>query len=69
MIAKLPALVLLVTACLLTRTYANAQTAQNPVIFADVPYASMIRVGDIYCMSSTTMHMSPGVPIMIRLPT
>ena len=36
----------------------------NPVIFADVPDMSMIRVGDTYYMSSTTMHMSPGVPIM-----
>jgi beta-xylosidase len=25
---------------------------------------SMIRVGDTYYMSSTTMHMNPGVPIM-----
>ena len=24
----------------------------------------MIRVGDTYYMSSTTMHLSPGVPIM-----
>ena len=38
--------------------------AQNPVIFADVPDMSMIRVGDTYYMSSTTMHMAPGVPIM-----
>ena len=38
--------------------------AHNPVIFADVPDMSMIRVGDTYYMSSTTMHMSPGVPIM-----
>lgn len=38
--------------------------AQNPVIHADVPDMSMIRVGDTYYMSSTTMHMSPGVPIM-----
>lgn len=38
--------------------------AKNPVIFADVPDMSMIRVGDTYYMSSTTMHMSPGVPIM-----
>jgi beta-xylosidase len=38
--------------------------AQNPVIFADVPDMSMIRVGDTYYMSSTTMHMSPGLPIM-----
>ncbi|TMI66377.1 MAG: glycosyl hydrolase 43 family protein [Bacteroidetes bacterium] len=40
------------------------QTAINPVIFADVPDMSMIRVGNTYYMSSTTMHMSPGVPIM-----
>lgn len=38
--------------------------AQNPIIFADVPDVSMIRVGDTYYMSSTTMHMNPGLPIM-----
>lgn len=38
--------------------------AQNPVIWADVPDPSVIRVGDTYYMSSTTMHMNPGVPIM-----
>ena len=40
------------------------QKARNPIIFADVPDLSMIRVGDTWYMSSTTMHMSPGVPIM-----
>lgn len=34
------------------------------MIWADVPDMSMVRVGDTYYMSSTTMHMSPGVPIM-----
>ena len=43
---------------------AQVKKAQNPVIFADVPDMSMVRVGDTYYMSSTTMHMSPGVPIM-----
>ena len=38
--------------------------AQNPVIFADCPDMSMLRVGDTYYMTSTTMHMSQGVPIM-----
>lgn len=38
--------------------------AVNPIIYADVPDISLIRVGDTYYMSSTTMHMSPGVPIM-----
>ncbi len=36
----------------------------NPIIHSDVPDMSMIRVGDTYYMSSTTMHMSPGLPIM-----
>jgi len=39
-------------------------TATNPIIFADVPDMAMMRVGDTYYMSSTTMHMSPGVPVM-----
>lgn len=42
----------------------NAQQAVNPVLFADVPDASVVRVNHTYYMSSTTMHMSPGVPIM-----
>lgn len=41
-----------------------AAQAHNPVVYADVPDLSMIRVGKTYYMSSTTMHMSPGVPIM-----
>ena len=43
---------------------AQVKEAKNPIIFADVPDMSMVRVGDTYYMSSTTMHMSPGVPIM-----
>ncbi|MFC0772020.1 glycoside hydrolase family 43 protein [Terrimonas alba] len=43
---------------------AQVNQAHNPVIYADVPDMAMIRVGDTYYMSSTTMHMSPGVPIM-----
>ncbi len=42
----------------------RADNAQNPIIQADVPDMAMIRVGDTYYMSSTTMHMSPGLPIM-----
>ena len=38
--------------------------ATNPIIYADVPDMSIIRVGKDYYMSSTTMHMNPGVPIM-----
>jgi beta-xylosidase len=49
---------------LLATSAALAQTAHNPIIYADVPDISIIRVGNTYYMSSTTMHMSPGVPIM-----
>ncbi len=38
--------------------------ANNPIIHADVPDISIIRVGSNYYMSSTTMHLSPGVPVM-----
>jgi beta-xylosidase len=43
---------------------AQNNKATNPIISSDVPDMSMLRVGDAYYMSSTTMHMSPGVPIM-----
>ncbi|MCZ8520768.1 MULTISPECIES: family 43 glycosylhydrolase [Paenibacillus] len=49
-----------------TYSYANqaADTYENPMIWADVPDPDVIRVGDAYYMTSTTMHMNPGVPIM-----
>ncbi len=53
-----------VVLCLFCVATTHAQQGRNPIIFADVPDMSMIRVGDTYYMSSTTMHMSPGVPIM-----
>lgn len=42
----------------------GAQKAHNPIIYADVPDMSMIRVDDTFYMASTTMHLCPGVPIM-----
>ena len=39
-------------------------TFTNPVIYADVPDLDVIRVGDAYYMVSTTMHLSPGCPVM-----
>ncbi len=44
--------------------FAQDNAAHNPIIYADVPDVSIVRVGDTYYMSSTTMHMNPGVPIM-----
>lgn len=45
-------------------TIAQTPKAHNPIIFADVPDMSIIRVQDNYYMASTTMHMCPGVPVM-----
>ncbi|MGN0047282.1 MAG: glycoside hydrolase 43 family protein [Bacteroides sp.] len=39
-------------------------TFQNPVLWADVPDACVIRVDDTFYMVSTTMHFSPGCTIM-----
>ena len=50
--------------CMFCPVVAQVTQASNPILFADVPDISIIRVGDTYYMSSTTMHMSPGVPIM-----
>lgn len=47
-----------------TGVFTASAQAQNPIIHADVPDISVIRVGKTYYMSSTTMHMSPGLPIM-----
>jgi beta-xylosidase len=55
---------LLIVQALLIKLMAQDNKAHNPIIYADVPDMSMVRVGDTYYMSSTTMHMSPGVPIM-----
>jgi beta-xylosidase len=42
----------------------KAEPDSNPIIHADVPDIAIIRVEDTYYMSSTTMHLSPGLPIM-----
>jgi len=55
-------LILIIFRC--STASAQSVAASNPVIWADIPDMSMVRVGDSYYMSSTTMHMSPGVPIM-----
>ena len=57
-------LLALVCVCTSSNADSHAKPAQNPVIWADVPDVAAIRVGDTYYMSSTTMHMTPGLPIM-----
>lgn len=41
-----------------------ADTYRNPVINADAPDMSMVKVADTYYMISTTMHLMPGAPVM-----
>ena len=38
--------------------------AENPIIYADFPDPDVIRVGDVYYMVTTSMHIMPGCPIM-----
>ena len=61
---RLYLLVAAVGLSLLASLAVPAARASNPVIWADVPDVALIRVEDSYYMSSTTMHMSPGLPIM-----
>lgn len=39
-------------------------TYTNPVIFSDFPDPDVIRVNDVYYMSTTTMHLFPGATIL-----
>lgn len=64
MVRKYSLLILLGTILLSNVCCRQMVEPQNPVIHADVPDMSVIRVGENYYMASTTMHMSPGVPIM-----
>jgi beta-xylosidase len=39
-------------------------TVSNPFLWSDIPDLSIVRVGNDFYMSHTTMHLAPGVPIM-----
>ena len=39
-------------------------TVKNPWMWTDTPDPDIIRVGDYYYLVTTTMHMTPGGPIM-----
>lgn len=54
----------LLISLLLSPSAVAASTFTNPFIYADAPDNDVIRVGNVYYMTSTTMHMNPGVPIM-----
>ena len=57
-------LCLVVAVTLKLTVMSQEKPAENPIIWADVPDVAIVRVGGTFYMSSTTMHMSPGLPIM-----
>lgn len=42
----------------------DSDIVTNPFLWADVPDPDVIRVGHTYYMTSTTMHFTPGCPVM-----
>lgn len=58
-------MVLLVPANAFAWTADNGDgTFSNPLMFGDYPDNDVIRVGDTYYMSSTSMHLFPACPVM-----
>ncbi len=55
---------LLLLATVLTSFGETARDPLNPILWADVPDLSVLRHGDTYYMTSTAMHLNPGVPVM-----
>ena len=60
---KTKLLLLIIINLMVLIIFLRNQKAVNPVIYADVPDASIIRVDDTYYMSSTTMHVNPGIQL------
>ena len=46
------------------RTTADRARSRNPVVWQDFADGDIIRVGDAYYYSASTMHYSPGAPIL-----
>lgn len=42
----------------------NPAVVSYPTLYSDIPDPDIIRVGETYYMTSTTMNLCPGVPIM-----
>jgi len=47
-----------------TLSKSTSESAPNPVLWEDLADVDIIRVGDAYYYSSSTMHYSPGAPIL-----
>lgn len=55
---------LVMVGALMQMALAQTNSIPNPILWADVPDISIVRVDAKYYMVSTTMHMNPGAPIM-----
>lgn len=42
----------------------NPAVVSYPTLYSDIPDLDIIRVGEAYYMTSTTMNLCPGVPVM-----
>lgn len=58
------ALTLVVSTALVSTPAHAATTFTNPVVWQDFADGDIIRVGDAYYYSASTMHYSPGAPIL-----
>ena len=50
--------------CLAAALCSMAQTFNNPVLWEDLADLDIFRVDDTYYYSSSTMHYSPGAPVL-----
>jgi beta-xylosidase len=51
-------------AVLASTSLTNAQTFSNPIFWEDLADLDVLRVNDTYYYSASTMHYSPGAPIL-----
>ena len=42
----------------------KSETYVNPLLWEDLPDMEVIRVGDVYYMSVSSFHFSPGAPVL-----
>ena len=64
MLKRFLLLVLLALTAGSSSALAEGVSVTNPLLYADVPDPDVVCVGKDYYMVSTSMHMSPGAPIM-----
>jgi beta-xylosidase len=64
MFPLVPFVLALLATCAQSSYHAAATTFQNPVIWEDLADLDVFRVGDTFYYSPSTMHYSPGAPVL-----